>query len=38
MAKDPVCGMLVDEKETEFKTQVRGRLYYFCSEYCRHIF
>ncbi len=38
MFKDPICGMLVDERETKFKTEVRGRTYYFCSEYCMHVF
>ena len=38
MFRDPICGMPLDEKETEFKTQVRGRTYYFCSEYCKHTF
>jgi len=35
MTSDPVCGMPVDEKKTEFKAEVRGRRYYFCSEYAR---
>ena len=34
MAKDPVCGMYVDEKTAEFKTTVRGTTYYFCSHTC----
>jgi starch phosphorylase len=38
MVRDPVCGMPVDEEKTEFKTEVRGRKYYFCSEYCQHTF
>ncbi len=38
MVRDPICGMPLDEKETEFKTEVRGRTYYFCSEYCKHTF
>ena len=38
MARDPTCGMPLDEKETEFKTEIRGRTYYFCSEYCKHTF
>lgn len=38
MARDPICGMPLDEKETKFKTQVRGRTYYFCREYCKHTF
>lgn len=34
MAKDPICGMYVDEKATEFKAEVRGTEYYFCSKAC----
>ena len=34
MAKDPVCGMEVDEKTAEFKTGKNGKKYYFCSENC----
>ena len=34
MAKDPICGMYVDEKTAELKTEVRGTTYYFCSKSC----
>jgi Cu+-exporting ATPase len=34
MAKDPVCGMYVDEKTAEFKVTMRGTTYYFCSQTC----
>ena len=34
MAKDPVCGMFVDETTAELKAEVRGVTYYFCSENC----
>jgi Cu+-exporting ATPase len=34
LAKDPVCGMYVDEKTAEFKATVRGITYYFCSHTC----
>lgn len=33
MAKDPVCGMVVDEKKA-IKRVIGGRTYYFCSESC----
>ena len=33
MAVDPVCGMYVDET-SEFRGEVRGRTYYFCSHTC----
>ena len=38
MARDPICGMPVEEKEKKFKVKVRGKTYYFCSEYCKHTF
>jgi starch phosphorylase len=38
MVRDPVCGMPLDEKERDFKTELRGRTYYFCSDYCKHTF
>jgi len=34
MAKDPICGMYVDEKVSRFKAEVRGTTYYFCSKSC----
>lgn len=34
MAKDPVCGMYVDEETAEYKVTVRGTTYYFCSQSC----
>ncbi len=34
MAKDPVCGMYVEEGEHSLKTTRRGTTYYFCSETC----
>ncbi|MEM2905854.1 MAG: heavy metal translocating P-type ATPase [Candidatus Bathyarchaeia archaeon] len=34
MAKDPICGMYVDESRAEFKATVRGITYCFCSETC----
>ncbi|MGA2198631.1 MAG: heavy metal translocating P-type ATPase [Nitrososphaerales archaeon] len=38
MAKDPVCGMFVDEATAELKAEVRGVPYYFCSESCMREF
>jgi len=35
---DPVCGMPVDPEKSEFKVDVWGRKYFFCSEYCMHNF
>jgi YHS domain-containing protein len=36
--KDPPCGTLVDAGETAFRLELRGKAYYFCSEYCQHHF
>ncbi len=38
MAKDPICGMFVDERTAELKAEVRGIAYYFCSESCMREF
>ena len=38
MAKDPICGMYVDEKTAEYKVTVRGTTYYFCSQSCMREF
>lgn len=38
MAKDPVCGMYVDESNALYKADVRGTVYYFCSETCMKTF
>jgi len=37
MAKDPVCGMIVDEK-TALSTDIGGRQFYFCSSNCMNTF
>lgn len=34
MAKDPVCGMFVEEKPESIKYGKDGREYYFCSKQC----
>jgi YHS domain-containing protein len=38
MAKDPVCGMIVNEKTTRFSSEHEGRKFYFCSAQCRKSF
>jgi Cu+-exporting ATPase len=38
VAKDPVCGMMVDEKSTKWKSTHGGKTYYFCSEGCKRAF
>ncbi len=35
MAKDPVCGMTVDEKQAPAKSTYQGQTYYFCSTGCK---
>jgi len=35
MAKDPVCGMSVDEKTTAYESIHANSVYYFCSEACQ---
>jgi len=34
MARDPVCGMTVDEENARFETDWKGKSYYFCSPGC----
>ncbi|MCW3989534.1 MAG: heavy metal translocating P-type ATPase [Candidatus Bathyarchaeota archaeon] len=34
MARDPVCGMHVDEEHAAFTADVDGKTYFFCSESC----
>jgi Cu+-exporting ATPase len=38
MAKDPVCGMTVDEKTAAAKASYQGQTYYFCSTGCKATF
>lgn len=38
MAKDPVCGMEVEEKPSSLQTEYKGRKYYFCSPGCKKNF
>ncbi|MBI2136765.1 YHS domain-containing protein [Candidatus Woesearchaeota archaeon] len=37
MAKDPVCGMKIDEKKAA-KEKYKGKAYYFCSPTCQWAF
>lgn len=37
MAKDPVCGMIVDDK-TALSAEIGGRQFYFCSSTCVNTF
>ncbi|MGQ9718460.1 MAG: alpha-glucan family phosphorylase [Nitrososphaerales archaeon] len=38
VVKDPCCGMPVDPEKMKFKVDVRGKVYYFCSDYCMRYF
>ncbi|MBI2371785.1 MAG: YHS domain-containing protein [Deltaproteobacteria bacterium] len=38
MAKDPVCGMEVDEKHAAATAVYQGQTYYFCAQGCRDRF
>ena len=38
MAKDPVCGMDVEEKDAEFTTHLEHETFYFCSKACQERF
>lgn len=35
---DPVCGMTVDPRTTELRSEYRGQLYYFCGAGCKKSF
>ena len=37
MAKDPICGMTVDES-SGLRAERDGQVFHFCSEHCRQIF
>jgi len=38
MAKDPVCGMQVDETTPAGKSEYKGKEFYFCSPGCKASF
>jgi YHS domain-containing protein len=38
MAKDPVCGMDVDEKNAPAQSEYKGKTYYFCAPGCKREF
>ena len=38
MAKDPVCGMDVDEKTAAATAEYQGKTYYFCAPGCKKAF
>ncbi|MCK9406351.1 MAG: YHS domain-containing protein [Methanothrix sp.] len=38
MAIDPICKMTVDEKTAKFKSEYKGKTYYFCAPGCKKAF
>ncbi|MEE9151322.1 MAG: YHS domain-containing protein [Thermoplasmata archaeon] len=38
MAKDPICGMEVDESTAQQKTDHMGKTFYFCCAGCKETF
>ena len=38
MAKDPVCGMDVDETKAAATSTYKGKTYYFCAQGCKKSF
>ncbi|MGE5568728.1 MAG: YHS domain-containing protein [Rhodospirillales bacterium] len=38
MAKDPVCGMKIEEDDAEATSEYEGQEYYFCSQECKEEF
>ena len=38
MQIDPVCGMQVDERNAQYKTEYKDKTYYFCAPGCKKVF
>jgi YHS domain-containing protein len=38
MAKDPICGMDVDERTAKHTAEYQGQTYYFCAPGCKRAF
>jgi Cu+-exporting ATPase len=38
MAKDPVCGMMIDEKKAAGNSVYKGMTYFFCAKSCKDKF
>ena len=38
MFKDPICGMMVDEKTDKYVSEIEGGRTYFCSATCKSEF
>jgi len=37
-AKDPICGMTVDQANAKHKTEFQGKMFYFCCAGCKQTF
>ncbi len=37
-AKDPICGMDVDEETAKYKSEYKSKTYYFCAAGCKEAF
>jgi YHS domain-containing protein len=35
MVKDPVCGMMIDQKTAKGESSYKGQTYYFCAAICK---
>ena len=38
MAIDPICKMEVDEKSAKWRSEYKGKTYYFCAPGCKKKF
>lgn len=38
MAKDPVCGMMVEEQKAAATSSYKRQTYYFCAKMCKESF
>jgi YHS domain-containing protein len=38
LVKDPVCGMMIDEKTAAATSEYQGQTYYFCARVCKQRF
>lgn len=38
MVKDPVCKMMIDEKNAVASSTHKGKTYYFCAKVCKEKF
>ena len=38
LAKDPICGMMVDKKKAAATSEHKGTTYYFCAVGCKKRF